>query len=207
MKLLAGCDPIAGGWLASQPTLSRFDNGVGPRDMLRLSEVLPMRSSRAMSGARSGHESDLRGIPIDGDRSHPGTGKPWADDQQVRLRFWEPLLKRASIGHRPAYDTRHTYASMMSTVGENPCGRLIRATPTGDDPQGLRPRISGRWCASRSGTHGRLITRDPGKMQVFEKLKNCESSNLSGHTVIGAARLQAGPLDHDRHCVPGSGWL
>ena len=40
MKLLAGCDPIAGGWLASQPTLSRFEHGVLPRDMLRVSGAL-----------------------------------------------------------------------------------------------------------------------------------------------------------------------
>ena len=40
MKLLAGRDPIAGGSLASQPTLSRFENAVRPREMLRLSEAL-----------------------------------------------------------------------------------------------------------------------------------------------------------------------
>ena len=40
MKLLTGRDPIAGGSLASQPTLSRFENGVGPRDLLRMSEAL-----------------------------------------------------------------------------------------------------------------------------------------------------------------------
>ena len=40
MKLLAGRDPVAGGSLASQPTLSRFENAVRPREMLRLSESL-----------------------------------------------------------------------------------------------------------------------------------------------------------------------
>ena len=40
MNLLAGRDPIAGASLASQPTLSRFENAVRPRDMLRLSEAL-----------------------------------------------------------------------------------------------------------------------------------------------------------------------
>ena len=40
MKLLAGRDPLAGGSLASQPTLSRFENAARPRDMLRLSEAL-----------------------------------------------------------------------------------------------------------------------------------------------------------------------
>ena len=40
MKLLAGRDPMAGGRLASQPTLSRFENGARRRDLLRLSEGL-----------------------------------------------------------------------------------------------------------------------------------------------------------------------
>ena len=40
MKLLAGRDPIAGESLASQPTLSRFENAVRAREMLRLSEAL-----------------------------------------------------------------------------------------------------------------------------------------------------------------------
>ena len=40
MKLLAGRDPIDGESLASQPTLSRFENAVRPRDLLRLSESL-----------------------------------------------------------------------------------------------------------------------------------------------------------------------
>ena len=40
MKLLAGRDPVAGGSLASQPTLSRFENAVGRRELLRLSEAL-----------------------------------------------------------------------------------------------------------------------------------------------------------------------
>ena len=40
MKLLARRDPTAGGPLASQPTLSRFENAVRPRDLLRLSEAL-----------------------------------------------------------------------------------------------------------------------------------------------------------------------
>ena len=33
MKLLAGRDPVAGGSLASQPTLSRFENAVGRREL------------------------------------------------------------------------------------------------------------------------------------------------------------------------------
>ena len=43
VKLLTGRDPVAGGSLASQPTLSRFENSVRPGDLLRLSEALAER--------------------------------------------------------------------------------------------------------------------------------------------------------------------
>lgn len=40
MKLLTGRDPVAGASLASQPTLSRFENAARPKDLMRLSEAL-----------------------------------------------------------------------------------------------------------------------------------------------------------------------
>ena len=39
-KLLVGRDPVAGAALASQPTLSRFENSVGPRALYRLTQTL-----------------------------------------------------------------------------------------------------------------------------------------------------------------------
>ena len=39
-KMLLDRDPVAGLDLASQPTLSRFENAVGPRDLYRMGEVL-----------------------------------------------------------------------------------------------------------------------------------------------------------------------
>jgi hypothetical protein len=39
-KLLVGRDPVAGEALASQPTLSRFENAVGPKALYRMAEAL-----------------------------------------------------------------------------------------------------------------------------------------------------------------------
>jgi hypothetical protein len=39
-KMLVGRDPVEGDPLASQPTLSRFENSVGPKDLYRLGEAL-----------------------------------------------------------------------------------------------------------------------------------------------------------------------
>lgn len=39
-KLLVGRDPVTGPPLASQPTRSRFENAIGPRDLVRLTQTL-----------------------------------------------------------------------------------------------------------------------------------------------------------------------
>lgn len=51
---------------------------------------------------------------------NPRTGQPWTGDQPIRRRAWEPALRQANVRYRKAYQTRHTYASMMLTSGENP---------------------------------------------------------------------------------------
>jgi len=50
---------------------------------------------------------------------NPSYSKPWTGDQAIRKRFWVPLLKLAEVRYRNPYQTRHTYASMMLSAGEN----------------------------------------------------------------------------------------
>jgi integrase len=49
----------------------------------------------------------------------PGTGQPWPDDAPIR-RAWTAALVRAGVRYRCPYQTRHTYASMMLSAGEDP---------------------------------------------------------------------------------------
>lgn len=50
---------------------------------------------------------------------NPRTSKQWTGDQQIRKGFWIPLLKKAGVRYRNPYQTRHTFASMMLSAGEN----------------------------------------------------------------------------------------
>ncbi|HHX7303681.1 TPA: tyrosine-type recombinase/integrase [Legionella anisa] len=50
---------------------------------------------------------------------NPQTDKPWETSQQIRRTQWMHILKRAGIRYRNTYQTRHTYASMMLSQGEN----------------------------------------------------------------------------------------
>jgi len=57
-----------------------------------------------------------------GDRvfHNPRTNAPWETDGQIRKTAWTPALKRAGVLYRNPYQTRHTYASTLLSLGENP---------------------------------------------------------------------------------------
>lgn len=50
---------------------------------------------------------------------NPRTGKPWETDQQIRKTAWQPAIRRSGIRDRNPYQTRHTYASLCLTAGED----------------------------------------------------------------------------------------
>ena len=83
MKLLAGRDPMAGGSLASQPALSRFENAARSRDLLRLSEAL----ADAVIARHKRRKKRVRRITIDLDP----TDDPTHGAQQLTFfnRFYD----------------------------------------------------------------------------------------------------------------------
>jgi integrase len=50
---------------------------------------------------------------------NPHTGKRWETDKQIRVHCWAYILKAAGVRYRNPYQTRHTYASMLLSRGEN----------------------------------------------------------------------------------------
>ncbi|TLM67200.1 MAG: DUF3596 domain-containing protein [Deltaproteobacteria bacterium] len=50
---------------------------------------------------------------------HPKKGDRWLTDKQIRESAWKPLLKKCGIRYRNPYQTRHTYASLLISGGEN----------------------------------------------------------------------------------------
>lgn len=50
----------------------------------------------------------------------PGTGKPWAYEQNARKRYSEPTIKAMGIRYRRSYNTRATYATVGLMTGVNP---------------------------------------------------------------------------------------
>lgn len=51
---------------------------------------------------------------------NPNTGRPWADDKQQRTKYWDRALKALGYKGRDAYQTRHTYATILLSNGVLP---------------------------------------------------------------------------------------
>lgn len=79
-KMLVDRDPLSGRALASQPTLSRFENSVGPKELIRLAEVLAETVIRRHR--RRKRSVDL--ITLDFDPTHD----PTHGQQQLSLFNW-----------------------------------------------------------------------------------------------------------------------
>lgn len=79
-KLLIGRDPVSGGALASQPTLSRFENRVGARDLVRMAEALAEAVIRRHRRRKRG----VRRITLDFDPTHD----PAHGTQQLTFFNW-----------------------------------------------------------------------------------------------------------------------
>lgn len=74
--------------------------------------------------------------------SNPNSDKAWVDDQQIRKIGWKPLLIKSGLEYRNPYQTRHTYASMLLTAGENP---MWVAQQMGHKDWGMIRKRYGRW--------------------------------------------------------------
>ncbi len=73
---------------------------------------------------------------------NPRKQEPWSGDRAIRKYSWIPALKRAGVVYRRPYQTRHTYASMMLSAGENP---MWVAQQMGHKDWGMIRKIYGRF--------------------------------------------------------------
>ncbi len=73
---------------------------------------------------------------------NPKTNAPWKSDGQIRKTAWTPALKAAGIEYRRPYQTRHTYASQVLSLGAPP---MWVAQQMGHRDWGMIRRVYGRW--------------------------------------------------------------
>lgn len=101
--------------------------------------------------------------------NNPLTNKPWETDAQIRRTLWIPALKKAGVVYRNPYQTRHTYASTLLSVGENP---LWVAKQMGHKDWGMIRRVYGRWIPEIDSTAGSKV------MQIWAQNGHKEMVNV-----------------------------
>jgi integrase len=92
---------------------------------------------------------------------HPRTGRPWETDRQIRNVCWERLLKKAGVRYRNPYQTRHSYASMLLSAGEN---MLWVARQMGHKDTEMIIRTYGKWIPDTSHKAGYKLKQDWGQV-------------------------------------------
>lgn len=102
---------------------------------------------------------------------NPRTGTPWETDWQIQESSWKPALRRAKVRYRYPYQTRHTYASMLLTAGEDP---TWIARQMGHADWSMIRKTYARWIPDAKPEAGR---------RVVEMLQQ-QAATTGDHTVI-----------------------
>jgi len=108
---------------------------------------------------------------------NPKTGERWTGDQAIRQTMWRYALKKAGVRYRYPYQTRHTYASMMLSAGENP---MWVAQQMGHSDWAMIRRVYGRWMPDENDISGgmavsRFWTEKPEEMLTKKQTKQAIS--------------------------------
>ncbi|NLY34816.1 MAG: site-specific integrase [Alcaligenaceae bacterium] len=104
---------------------------------------------------------------------NPETKERWTGDSPIR-NHWKKILKKASVRYRRPYQTRHTYASMMLSAGENP---MWVAQQMGHSNWTMIAKIYGRWMPSANTNAGQKAEK------IFAN-RTYSSSQISNHQFI-----------------------
>lgn len=126
------------------------------RGILKTTKTDNQRWVQLLPPARAALEMQLRlGSAQGWVFPNPFTGTRWANDSKITRR-WKNALQQAGVRYRRPYQTRHTYASMMLSAGENP---LYVAQQMGHADWSMLVRVYGRWMPGASTQpEGYLVT-------------------------------------------------
>lgn len=113
-----------------------------------LRDVLLLPSARA---ALEAQREVTRGMEHNRVFVVPWHGRPWSGDKQIRVNCWTYVLKKAEVRYRNPYQTRHTFASMLLSRGENP---LWVAQQMGHVDTEMITKTYGKWIPDSSATGG-----------------------------------------------------
>jgi len=123
----------------------------GMRSVILLPPALwALKAQRILTGASGGRVF-----------YHPIKGKGWETDYQIREVAWKPALKKAGVRYRNPYQTRHTYASLLLSKGEN---MLWVAKQMGHRDTEMVIKTYGKWIPQSESKEGYRPVHDWGSV-------------------------------------------
>jgi integrase len=96
---------------------------------------------------------------------NPYLNKPWQDHAKMRRVYWTQALKKASVRYRNLYQTRHTYASMLLSSGEN---MLWVSKQMGHRDTEMIMKVYGKWLPDNNHQTGYQTKRDWGQVLTMQ---------------------------------------
>lgn len=137
---------------------------------------------------------------------NPRTNQAWETDHQIRRTAWIYALERAGVRYRNPYQTRHTFASMMLSGGEN---IMWVATQMGHVDTEMVMKTYGKWIPDNSlklgykplNNWGAFFDEiNPLEPREFDDGENCIEKSIS--YMVEAAGIEpasANPLPSALH--------
>ena len=119
-------------------------------DKYRWVDLLPPAKAALIS------QIELLGAPDGWVFPNPFTRKRWANSSKIAKR-WKRALDKAHVRYRRPYQTRHTYASMMLSAGEN---IMYVASQMGHADWSMLVQVYGQWLPSGAALQaGELVAK------------------------------------------------
>lgn len=87
---------------------------------------------------------------------NPRHGAHWTGPKALSKGPWAVVLRKAKVRYRNLYQTRHSYASMLLTAGEDP---MWVAQQMGHKDWGMLRKIYGRWIPSMRPDAGQKASK------------------------------------------------
>ena len=166
-KLLLGPDPVAGARLASQPTVSRFENNAGRVALYRLGRELAASVIERHPRRRAGGRARRITMDLDPTRTRAEVFGP---RESSPAASWAPVEDGGVVAQQPA-PLRRTGSPCRDRIGllDGDCRRVARVYP--DRPAASLPHLS--WSASRCRISQKTLTQSLGA--------GCRNSRIVGY--------------------------
>jgi integrase len=114
---------------------------------------------------------------------NPYTNRPWNNEAQQRINFFTPTLKALGLRHRDAYQTRHSFASILLSGGIKPA---YISKQLGHTSLAMLFQTYGRWLEAESDAEAQKLNEILSGVPLDTPQKPLELSTNCPRTAVNS---------------------